>query len=80
MADAIGVSLTPYYYHPILVELTGEELEEYKVLSAKIGRLMAQTGDEESEQLTQLLMKRAQLLNVAENKLGVVSEYVWAAT
>ncbi len=74
LADAIGVSLTPYYYHPILVKLTGEELEEYKALSVKIGWLMAQTGDEENEQLTQLLMKRAQLLNVAENKLGVVSE------
>jgi superfamily II DNA or RNA helicase len=58
------------------VELTSEELEEYKVLSAKIGRLMAQTGDEENEHLTQLLVKRAQLLNVAENKLGVVSKSV----
>lgn len=74
LADAIGVSLTPYYYHPILVELTSEELEEYKALSAKIGRLMAQTGDEENEQLIHLLIKRSQLLNVAENKLRVVSE------
>lgn len=76
LADAIGVSLTPYYYYPVLVELTGEELEQYKVLSAKIGRLMAQVGDEESEQLTQLLVKRARLLNVAENKLGVISDHV----
>lgn len=76
LADAIGVSLTPYYYYPVLVELTGDELEQYKVLSAKIGRLMAQVGDEENEQLTQLLVKRARLLNVAENKLGIVSEYV----
>jgi superfamily II DNA or RNA helicase len=76
LADAIGISLTPYYYYPVLVELTGEELEEYKVLSAKIGRLIAQTGDEENEQLTQLLVKRAQLLNVAENKIQAVSELV----
>ena len=76
LADAIGVSLTPYYYHPVLVELGSEELEEYKVLSAKIGRLMAQTGDEENEQLARLLVKRAQLLNVAEDKLGIVSEHV----
>jgi superfamily II DNA or RNA helicase len=58
------------------VELTSEELEEYKVLSAKIGRLMAQTGDEENEHLTQLLVKRTRLLNKAENKLGVVSKSV----
>ena len=76
LADAIGVSLTPYYYYPVLVELTGEELDAYRVLSAKIGRLMAQSKGEENEQLTQLLVKRAQLLNVAENKLGVISEYV----
>lgn len=74
LADAIGVSLTPYYYHPILVELTDDELEEYRVLSGKIGRLMAQVGDDEDEQLTRLLIKRAKLLNDAENKLDVISE------
>jgi DNA phosphorothioation system restriction enzyme len=74
LGDAIGVSLTPYYYYPILVELTEEELEEYRLLSAKIGRLMAQIGDKEDEQLTQLMVKRARLLNSAENKLEVISE------
>lgn len=77
LADAIGVSLTPYYYHPTLVELTPDELEEYRALSAKIGQLMAQSaGDEADEQLTQLLIKRARLLNVAENKLALLSEQV----
>lgn len=74
LGAAIGISLTPYYYYPILVELTEEELEEYRVLSAKIGRLMAQVGDREDEQLTQLMIKRARLFNSAENKLEVISE------
>lgn len=74
LGDAIGVSLTPYYYYPILVELTEEELEEYRVLSAKIGQLMARLGDKEDEQLTQLMVKRSRLLNSAENKLEVISE------
>ncbi len=76
LADAIGVSLTPYYYYPTLVELTSDELAEYRVLSARLGRLMAQIGDEEDEQLTRLLVKRARLLNLAENKLRIVSEQV----
>lgn len=76
LAEAIGVSLTPYYYYPTLVELTPDELEEYRALSARIGQLMAQGADTEDEQLTQLLIKRARLLNVAENKLKVVAEQV----
>ncbi len=75
LADAIGGSLTPYYYHPMLVELAPHEMEEYRTLSAKIGRLVAQAG-EEDEHLTRLLMKRAQLLNGAENKLRVVNELI----
>ncbi len=55
-------------------------MEEYKVLSAKIGRLMAQAGDEEDEQLTQLLVKRSRLLNVAENKLEVISANIGRVT
>jgi superfamily II DNA or RNA helicase len=70
LAEAIGVSLTPYYYHPVLVDLTAEELEEYKMLSAKIGRLIAQIGDEENEQMTQLLMKRAVAKRSGEQTRG----------
>ena len=79
LSDAIGGSLTPYYYHPMLVELEPDEMEEYRVLSAKIGRLMAQANHDE-EQLTRLLMKRAQLLNRAQNKLRVIDELVGRRT
>lgn len=74
LAGAIGLSLTPYYYYPVLVELTSEELNEYRALSVKIGQLMAQDKDVDDEQLSRLLIKRARLLNTAKNKIEVISE------
>jgi hypothetical protein len=38
LAEAIGVSLTPYYYYPHLVSLSDEEMAEYEALSLKIAR------------------------------------------
>jgi len=70
--------LTEYYYYPILVELTDDEMIEYRELSSKIGALMFQKEKDESKKeiLEQLLIKRANILNSAENKLGVVSNQV----
>jgi len=76
LADAIGLSLTPYYYYPVLVELNTEELDEYRALSTKIGQLLAQNKDIDDERLSRLLIKRARLLNTAENKIEVISELV----
>lgn len=76
LADAIGLSLTPYYYFPRLVELTSDEVEQYRALSARIGQLMAQGKDPDDEQLSLLLIRRARLLNTAENKVGAISELV----
>ena len=40
LGDAITAKvLTPYEYHPILVELTEEEVEEYNALSLKIAQI-----------------------------------------
>lgn len=72
LSDAIGLSLTPYYYYPILVELNDDEMEEYFLLSKKIGVLFAQGRDELDEYLTHLLIKRSQILNNAENKIPVL--------
>ena len=67
--------LCPYYYHPHLVELTDEEFEEYKRLTESISKLYHQgEHDEASEALERLLMKRAILLNRAENKLTKLAE------
>jgi superfamily II DNA or RNA helicase len=76
LEKAIGLSLTPYYYHPHLVPLTDEELERYEELSAKIARLMSREDEEGQQALKMLLIRRAELLNKAKNKLGVLSELV----
>ncbi len=76
LEDAIGVSLTPYYYYPHLVPLTDEELERYEELSAKIARLVNRDDEDGQQALKMLLIRRADLLNKAENKLDVLSELV----
>jgi superfamily II DNA or RNA helicase len=74
LSQAIGLSLTPYYYYPVLVELDDDEMEEYVVISKKIGVLLAQGKDESDEFLTQLLIKRSHILNNAKNKISVLEE------
>jgi DNA phosphorothioation system restriction enzyme len=69
--------LTPYYYYPVLVKLTDEEMVEYSELSTKIGMLMAQTKNiTTQEMLERLLIKRANILNSASNKIGEVSKLI----
>ncbi len=80
LKEAIGLSLTPYYYHPHLVPLSEEELDRYDQLTIKIGRLLGAGGraatHEQEEALQVLLSQRADLLNRAENKLPVLSKLV----
>ena len=76
LEKAIGVSLTPYYYHPHLVPLTDEELEQYEELSVKIARLVNREDEDGQQALKMLLIRRAKLLNKAENKLGILSDLV----
>jgi superfamily II DNA or RNA helicase len=76
LEKAIGVSLTPYYYYPHLVSMTDEEMEQYEELSAKIARLMSREDEEGEKALKLLLMRRAELLNTAANKLDVLSALV----
>lgn len=67
--------LTPYVYHPHLVELTPAEAEEFVTLSEQIGRIMARqqgAASEMSAQLTGLLMRRARLVGSAANKLPIL--------
>lgn len=76
LEKAIGVSLTPYYYYPHLVPLTDKEMEQYEELSARIARLMSREDDEGQQALKILLIRRAELLNRAANKLDVLSGLV----
>ena len=67
--------LCPYYYHPHLVELTDDEFEAYEHLTEGISKLYHQIeSGETSEVLERLLIKRARLLNRAENKLTKLAE------
>lgn len=75
LAEALsdGV-LTPYDYHVVLVELTDDEAEDYRVISEQISRAMAQSGGASAEstgdeRVKMLLMKRARLLGAAANKM-----------
>jgi len=64
--------LSPYLYFPILVQLTGEEMDAYMALSLDIGQAYArgEAGEDgPSAKLTALLMKRARLVGCATNKL-----------
>jgi superfamily II DNA or RNA helicase len=79
LEKAIGVSLTPYYYHPHLVQLTDEELEAYQELSAKIAQLAGRDDERAQESLKILLMRRAELLNKAANKIVELSALIDAS-
>ena len=77
LADALKEGcLTPYYYYPILVELTAEEETRYHVLSAKIGKLSFAHDTEggASDRLKSLLLERARLIGAAAQKLPRLKE------
>jgi len=76
LEEAIGVSLTPYYYFPTLVPLTDYELEKYEELTIKIAKLINREDFHGQEALKMLLIKRANLLNRAENKIHTLSELI----
>jgi superfamily II DNA or RNA helicase len=66
--------LTPYDYHPIIVELNGAEAEEYIELSAEISRRSAMAGlsddgSSDDSGLEMLLFKRSRIIGAASNKL-----------
>lgn len=62
--------LTPYYYEPILVDLTEDELEKFIELSDNISRLtiMNDKTESDNELLKKLLIKRSMVIAKAENK------------
>ena len=76
LEQAIGVSLTPYYYYPHLVSLSDDEMAEYEALSLRIARLINQEDGEKQAALKMLLIKRANLLNTAVNKLECLAELI----
>lgn len=68
--------LVYYYYHPIFISLTDDEIEEYKKLSSKVSKLSKYKEKRDSYQniFEKLLFKRANILKNAENKFPVFED------
>jgi DNA phosphorothioation system restriction enzyme len=79
-AIAIG-ALCRYDYFPHVVELTSEEMGQYLDITTQIGRLSAAESDpvdaaNSDDRIKMLLMRRAQLIAIARNKLPRLAEVV----
>jgi len=70
--------LTPYYYHPIPINLDTDELEAYNELTEKIINMLRNTKkDEHMPKLAEiLLIKRARIIAGARNKLKALYEII----
>ncbi|KZX12813.1 DEAD/DEAH box helicase family protein [Methanobrevibacter curvatus] len=66
--------LTPYVYHPVVVDLNQEELESYNYYSAKIANLLNSKKKKDKDKLTTLCMKRKNIINNAEAKYDKLIE------
>lgn len=68
LKDAIeNECLTKYYYYPVFVELTDEEMEDYINLTKRIVKLLNLNDDGES--LKRVLNERRRVIFNAENKI-----------
>lgn len=69
-------NLTPYYYYPIFVQLTESENQKYLELSDKISKMMKYNDIEleTSDGLKLLLIKRAKIIESAENKIKALKD------
>lgn len=69
--------LTPYYYHPIVVYFTDEELSKYRELSKKIAKFCHKNkfGELEiSEQGKKILLQRARIVAGAKQKVEALKK------
>lgn len=68
--------LVNYYYYPIFVALSEDELERYGKLSNRAGRLRtcAKTSDEYQKRYESLLFARADIQKNAENKYAALEK------
>lgn len=70
--------LTPYRYHPVIVYLEGDELQEYSQLSRQIAKaIVSKNGKKKlSERGKQLVLKRARLVAAAHQKLAALKREI----
>ena len=67
--------LTPYIYHPILVDLNEDELDKYIELSKKIAKI-SQTTKDLTDHKKRLLIQRARIIAGAKNKVLKLVEII----
>ena len=69
--------LTPYYYHPIVIHLEPDELNDYIELTEKIINILKKNpGDEIPKSAEMLLIKRARIVAGARNKVPALYEII----
>ena len=70
--------LCPYRYHPVVVDLTDSEADEYAEISAKLAKIMhgADTDEDLEVAAMRLLIKRARLLGAATNKIPALDALI----
>lgn len=82
LKDALDAGvLTPYRYNVEMVDLTGQETDDYLDISDRIAAMAARAGGDLGEgnpQLDQLLFARARLLGGASNKLPALERLLGA--
>jgi DNA phosphorothioation system restriction enzyme len=78
LKDAIeGGHLCRYFYHPVLVELAENEIDDYWQLTVEVARAMGRdTEHEMSDRLKYLLIRRARLLASASEKLPALRQII----
>jgi superfamily II DNA or RNA helicase len=79
LAQAIAEGrLCRYRYHPVLVELTDEEADEYLEITTRLVKFYhGDSGDDELNQAAMhLLMRRARLIGAAANKLTALDQVI----
>jgi superfamily II DNA or RNA helicase len=76
LEKAIGEFLTPYYYHPIPVEMTEDEFAEYCVLTEKLRKHIHTENDQLSEVGQKIAIQRARVQNNSVSKLDWLQENI----
>lgn len=69
LEDAIPEYLVEYDYYPVVIEMTQDELDEYRNYSRKLATEVNKDEEDRDEELIQRLrINRAQIIKSAENK------------
>lgn len=78
LEDAIDRGfLTPYYYHPVIVSLEPDELDEYIAITEKVINILKKTPEGELPKSAEmLLIKRARIVAGARNKMGILEKLI----